>query len=109
MPLQNCITKESSTKLVTTTNCKVVTENASRVDRFARGSTISRGSNIPISIKFKKLTNEDAVRRQREQHRTDIRQHELGKSRRKPPPIEIGPKRLKVTGPSFLASENRLN
>ncbi|XP_062026657.1 lysine-specific demethylase JMJ13 isoform X1 [Rosa rugosa] len=109
VPLQSCSTTESSTKLVTTTNSKGAPENALRDDRFARGSTISRGSTIPFSIKFKKLTNEDSVRRQRDHHRTDIRQLELGKSRREPPPIEIGPKRLKVKGPSFLASENRLN
>ncbi|XP_050375731.1 lysine-specific demethylase JMJ13 isoform X2 [Argentina anserina] len=103
VPLQSCSTTESSTKLVSTTNNKGAPEIASRDDRFARGST------IPFSIKFRKLTNEDSVRRQRDHHRTDIRQLELGSSHREPPPIEIGPKRFKVKGPSFLASENRLN
>lgn len=100
---------ESSPKLVTTSNNKGAPEIASRDDRFARGNTISRGSTVPLSIKFKKLTNEDSVRRQQDHHRTDMRQLELGKSRREPPPIEIGPKRFKVKSPSFLASENRFN
>ncbi|KAL6176049.1 hypothetical protein ACLB2K_052685 [Fragaria x ananassa] len=109
VPLQSSSTMVSSTKLVTTSYNKGAPEIASIDDRFARGNTISRGNTVPLSIKFKKLTNEDSVRRQREHHRTDIRQLELGKSRREPPPIEIGPKRFKVKSPSFLASENRFN
>lgn len=72
------------------------------MDRFGRGST------IPISIKIKKLANE-GTNRQREQPKKDRIQFELGKTSREPPPIEIGPKRLKVRGPSFLGSESRLD
>jgi len=72
-------------------------------DRVARGST------IPFSIKFKKLTSKEEMGRQREHHRLDRFQHELGKTTREPPPIEIGPKRLKVRGPSSLGSESRLD
>ncbi|KAJ6426930.1 hypothetical protein OIU84_022512 [Salix udensis] len=39
--------------------------------------------------------------------RVDPFQHALGKTTRKPAPIEIGPKRLKVRGPSFLGSGSR--
>lgn len=85
-----------------TSNCKDAPENGSR-DRFTRGSS------IPISIKFKKLVNDEATSRQREHHRADKFQYDLGKTMREPPPIEIGPKRLKVRGPSFLGSESRLD
>jgi hypothetical protein len=81
---------------------KEAPESASK-DRVARGST------IPFSIKFKKLTSKEEMGRQREHHRLDRFQHELGKTTREPPPIEIGPKRLKVRGPSSLGSESRLD
>ncbi|KAJ6943057.1 lysine-specific demethylase JMJ706-like isoform X1 [Populus alba x Populus x berolinensis] len=82
---------------------KEAPESASK-ERVARGST------IPFSIKFKKLTSKEEMGRQREHHRLDRFQHELGKTMREPPPpIEIGPKRLKVRGPSFLGSESRLD
>lgn len=71
---------------------------------------VARGSSIPFSIKFKKLTSKEEMGRQREHHRLDRFQHELGKTMREPPPpIEIGPKRLKVRGPSVLGSESRLD
>ncbi|KAF2316117.1 hypothetical protein GH714_041194 [Hevea brasiliensis] len=76
-------------------NQKEATESACR-DRFARGS------GIPISIKFKKLVNDGTMCRQQEKQRLDRFQHELEKTMTEPPPIEIGPKRLKVRGPSFL-------
>ncbi|XP_043808489.1 lysine-specific demethylase JMJ706 isoform X3 [Manihot esculenta] len=78
-------------------------ESASKEDRFARGSI------IPISIKFKKLVSDEAMRRERENQRLDKFQHELGKTMRESLPIEIGPKRLKIRGPSFLGSESRLD
>lgn len=78
-------------------------ESASKEDRFARGSV------IPISIKFKKLVSDEAMRRERENQRLDKFQHELGKTMRESLPIEIGPKRLKIRGPSFLGSESRLD
>ncbi|XP_038680297.1 lysine-specific demethylase JMJ706-like isoform X2 [Tripterygium wilfordii] len=71
-------------------------------DRLAKGST------IPISIKFKKFANDEASRKQ-ERSRVDRFQFELGKQiMREPPSVEIGPKRLKVRGPSFLGSERRI-
>ncbi|CAK7356075.1 unnamed protein product [Dovyalis caffra] len=101
MSSEYCRTDESNRSSTSGSNYKEAPESASK-DRFARGST------IPISIKFKKLTNDEAVSRQQDQHRLDRFQHEVGKTMREPPPIEIGPKRLKVRGPSFLGSESRL-
>ncbi|KDP30391.1 hypothetical protein JCGZ_17120 [Jatropha curcas] len=91
---------ESNHNYTPTVHCKETPENGSR-DRFARGS------GIPISIKFKKWVNDEAMSRQPEHHRVDRFHHELGKTMREPPPIEIGPKRLKVRGP-FLGRESRL-
>lgn len=69
-------------------------------DRFARGS------GIPISIKYKKLGHKEAGNRQKE-HRKDRIQQDLGRTIRQPPPLEIGPKRLKVRGPAYVESESR--
>lgn len=63
-----------------------------------------RGNSIPISIRYKKYGNEE-VSRQRDHHRKDRLQQVI----RERAPIEIGPKRLKVRGPSFLSLESRLN
>lgn len=87
---------------VSASYCKEAPECGSR-DRFSRGST------NPVSIKFKRLTNEEAIYRQREHQRVDRLHLQLGKSMREPPPIEIGPKRLKVRGPSFLGADSRLD
>lgn len=96
-----CRTDESNSKSVPPSNCKEAPDSALR-DRFGRGS------GIPISIKYKKLGNEEAISRQREHHRKDSRyQLELGKAIREPPPTEIGPKRLKVRGPSYVGTESR--
>ena len=65
---------------------------------------IDRGNSIPISIRYKKFGNEE-ISRQRDHHRRDKVQQTI----REPPSIEIGPKRLKVRGPSFLGLESRLN
>lgn len=63
---------------------------------------------MPMSIKLKRMGNEEAMSRQRgEQQRRD-RFHDLGRTMREPPSIEIGPKRLKVRGPSFIGWESRL-
>ncbi|KAJ7943867.1 Lysine-specific demethylase [Quillaja saponaria] len=91
-------TDESSYKLSHSTNYKEDPESALR-DRYQRGSC------IPISIKFKKLGNEESVSRQQEHHMKNRLPHSM----REPPPIEIGPKRLKVRGPSFLGMESRLD
>lgn len=96
-----CRTDESNGKAVPPSNCKEAPDSALR-DRFGRGSA------IPISIKYKKLGNEEAIsRQQREQHRKDRYQVELGKAIREPPSLEIGPKRLKVRGPSYVGTEGR--
>ncbi|KAJ6415510.1 hypothetical protein OIU84_004331 [Salix udensis] len=99
-----CRADESNHGSTSVSDYKEAPEIASK-DRVARGST------IPISIKFKKLTYKEEMGRQREHHsRLDRFQHEAGKTRREPPPpIEIGPKRLKVRGPSFLGSESRID
>lgn len=88
----DCFKTDESNSRLTTANYKGAPESVG-VDR------ISRVSSIPISIKFKKLANEDASRH---------REHPRKDSRREVPPIEIGTKRLKVKGPSFLGSESRL-
>ncbi|KAJ4847120.1 hypothetical protein Tsubulata_024594 [Turnera subulata] len=99
VPQESCRTTESSRNFY----CKEAPENVSR-------EKISRGTSIPISIRFKKLTNEEAMCRQREHQRVDrVQQLELGKTMREAPPIEIGPKRLKVKGPSYLGSDSRLD
>lgn len=84
-----CRTNESNYKFIPSTRYKDVPDCSSR-ERFARGS------NIPISIKYKTLVNEEAISRQREQQIKDRLQLELGKTMREPPPIEIGSKRIKV-------------
>ncbi|TYJ06280.1 hypothetical protein E1A91_A12G222600v1 [Gossypium mustelinum] len=90
------------------TNCssdsKEALENAVK-DRLGRGTLP-----IPISIKYKKMGSEAGMSsRRREHHRNDRFQQELGK-RKRDSPSEIGPKRLKVRGPSpiHLGSESRL-
>lgn len=98
MPSDCCRTDESHCKIIPPTYYKETPDCAWR-DGFARGSS------IPISIKYKKSANEEATSRQREHQRMDRFQLELGKTLREPPPIEIGPKRLKVRGPSYLGTE----
>ncbi|XP_030524709.1 lysine-specific demethylase JMJ706 isoform X2 [Rhodamnia argentea] len=77
------------------------TPGTSSRDRFAKGSSV-------ISIKFKKLSNEE-VRNKAERQTKDRFQYELGKATREPPRLEIGPKRLKVRCPSSSGSEQRLD
>lgn len=90
------------------TNCssdsKEALENAVK-DRLGRGTLP-----IPISIKYKKMGSEAGMSsRRRDHHRNDRFQQELGKSKRDSP-SEIGPKCLKVRGPSpiYLGSESRV-
>ncbi|KAK2427681.1 lysine-specific demethylase [Trifolium repens] len=69
-------------------------------DRFARGN------GAPISVRYKKSSNEDAsIHMQQDHHRRERFQQTY----REAPSIETGPKRLKVRGPSFLGLESRLN
>ncbi|KAL1315779.1 lysine-specific demethylase JMJ13-like [Arachis hypogaea] len=77
---------------------KVDGEISSR-DRFTGAN-----NNNPISVRYKKF-GIDEISRQRDHHRRDKLQQTI----REPPSIEIGPKRLKVRGPSFLSLESRLN
>ncbi|XP_054825026.1 lysine-specific demethylase JMJ13-like [Prosopis cineraria] len=63
-------------------------------DKFAGGNS------IPISVRYKKLGSE-GVSRERDMHRKDRFQQAIGER----PPLEIGPKRLKVRGPSLLSLE----
>ncbi|XP_075641806.1 lysine-specific demethylase JMJ13 isoform X1 [Castanea sativa] len=96
--LSDCCRTDESNLKISPHNSKEAPDSALR-DRFARGSS------VPISIKCKKMATEEAISRQQE-HRRDRFQLELGKSMREPPPIEIGPKRLKVRGPSsYLGTE----
>ncbi|XP_027360817.1 lysine-specific demethylase JMJ706-like isoform X2 [Abrus precatorius] len=90
-------TNESSYKYSHPVSHKIDGEISSR-DRFARGN------GIPVSIRYRKLGNEE-ISMQRDHHRGERLQQTL----REPPSIEMGPKRLKVRGPSFLGLESRLN
>ncbi|KAM6556613.1 hypothetical protein CsatB_003632 [Cannabis sativa] len=90
----------SNSKLTTTLTNHRAIDTLSTTERFVKG----RGT-IPISIKFKNVVNEGSSNRLREQPIKDRFQLELGKSTREPHPVDIGAKRLKVRGPSFLGSE----
>lgn len=61
-----------------------------------------------LSLKFKKFGSENTSR-QREHPRRDKLQLELGKNTRELPSTNIGPKRLKVKGPSILGLGSRLD
>ncbi|XVF11095.1 hypothetical protein REPUB_Repub07fG0239900 [Reevesia pubescens] len=101
MPSECCRNEEANRNINRTSDCKEAPEN-DVMDRFGRGS-------LPISIKYKKLGNEDATSRQREHHRNDGFQQEIGKSMREPPSLEIGPKRFKIKGPTYVGSESRFD
>lgn len=60
--------------------------------------------NVPkeSSIKYIILGDEEAVSK----HRDYNLYHELGRSTREPLPVENGPKRLKVKGPSIIGLGN---
>ncbi|GAV73199.1 JmjC domain-containing protein/JmjN domain-containing protein/zf-C5HC2 domain-containing protein [Cephalotus follicularis] len=103
MVLSECCRIEESRRNSSSASILKEAQESSVRDRF------SRGNSVPISIKFKKLANEETMSRQEDHHRNDKFQHELAKSTRVPPPIDIGPKRMKVRGPSYLGSENRLD
>ncbi|KAA8522011.1 hypothetical protein F0562_012675 [Nyssa sinensis] len=93
-----CSTTEDLSHDFSITHSKEASDSALR-DRIARGTS------IPISIKFKNTGNEEAVSK----HRDDRFHHDLVKTTKELPPIEVGPKRLKVRGLSFLGSESRLD
>lgn len=103
MPSECSRSDESNHSVSHTSNYKETSENAAR-DKLSSVST------IPICIKFKKVTDEEATSKEQDNHGNDRFQHGLGKALIESPPIEIGPKRLKVRGPSFLGSDSsRLN
>lgn len=65
-----------------------------------------RGNGTPISVTYRKSGNEEiSMHMQRDHHRRE----RLQQTYREAPSIEIGPKRLKVRGPSYLGIESRLN
>ncbi|XP_051114573.1 lysine-specific demethylase JMJ13 [Andrographis paniculata] len=77
---------------------------------------LGRESGIPISIKFKKKTDKEALSRHREPYRDHRSYNELGKSTREhshssssSSSVDFGTKRLKVRGPSVLGHQERLN
>ncbi|XP_041997121.1 lysine-specific demethylase JMJ706-like isoform X2 [Salvia splendens] len=63
---------------------------------------------IPISIKFKRAGNE-VVSKHGEFDRDERHENEVGKVRREPRQIEIGPRRFKVKGPSVFGHKEQLN
>ncbi|KAL8196327.1 hypothetical protein R6Q57_025327 [Mikania cordata] len=68
----------------------------------ASQSVSNKGSTTHISIKYNKTRNEEAVSKYKDYNSY----HELGKTTREQLPIEKGPKRLKVKGPSITGLEN---
>lgn len=92
----NFRTSESSDKY-NPVNDKV---DISLKNRFARGN------GTPISARYKKSGNEEISMHMQQDHH---RRERLQQTYREAPSIEIGPKRLKVRGPSFLGIESRLN
>ena len=63
---------------------------------------------IPISIKFKRKESV-VVSNHGETDRDRIHVNELGKTMREPRQTEIGPRRLKIRGPSVLGHKERLD
>ncbi|KAK7252509.1 hypothetical protein RIF29_36496 [Crotalaria pallida] len=97
IPMDISRANESSHKYSHPVNPKVDGEISS-------GGRFAKGNSIPISMKHKKLGNEEISRQ-----RDHLRKERLQQTFRELPSMEIGPKRLKVRGPSFLGLESRLN
>ncbi|KAL8107642.1 lysine-specific demethylase JMJ13-like isoform X1 [Apium graveolens] len=70
-------------------------------DRYPKG--------VPISFKSKKLAHEEAVSSHSGTLKYDGFPPEIAKPTRELPSVEMGPKRLKIKGPSFWGLENRLH
>lgn len=69
-----------------------------------------RGGTVPVSIKLKKGAAYEQALSKQDEHKRDHRfQFELGQSKREPPRIESGSKRLKVRGPSVLGFGGRMD
>lgn len=88
-------------------NCSLNSTESKEASVGSSMDKLARGSGIP-SIKFKKMPNE-VLGKHGELHRDHRHHHELGRTPREPPPIEIARKRLKVRGSSVLGYEGRLN
>uniref|UniRef100_A0A2P2LCK7 JmjC domain-containing protein n=1 Tax=Rhizophora mucronata TaxID=61149 RepID=A0A2P2LCK7_RHIMU len=101
MPSECCRNDESNHSLTSTWDFTEAQHSYFR-ERF------SQGGSMAMPAKFKRLANE-GLNRRREQHRMDGVQHEFGKSMMGLPPIEAGPKRIKIRGPSFLGTQSRLD
>ncbi|KAK7386640.1 hypothetical protein VNO78_26974 [Psophocarpus tetragonolobus] len=87
-----------------------ISKNSHAVSHKVNGDIFSRdgfagGNSIPISVRYKKTSNKEVSGRQ--QHCGTDRS--LQTYRESSPPEEVGPKRLKARGPSFLGVESRLN
>lgn len=70
-------------------------------DRYPKG--------VPISIKSKKVAHEEAVSSHSGTLKYDGFPPEIAKPRSELPSRGVGPKRLKIKGPSFLGLESRLH
>ncbi|XP_076933023.1 lysine-specific demethylase JMJ13-like [Bidens hawaiensis] len=65
-------------------------------------SVSTKATTTHISIKFKRTGNEEAVSEYKDYNLN----HELGITAREPQPLEKGPRRIKIKGPSITGSEN---
>ncbi|XP_019445273.1 PREDICTED: lysine-specific demethylase JMJ706-like isoform X2 [Lupinus angustifolius] len=97
LPTDFSRTNESSNKHSHPVGHKAGGENSS-------GGRFARSNGIPTSIRYKKLCNED-ISRQRDHPMKERLQQTLKEHQS----VDIGPKRLKVRGPSFLGLESRSN
>ncbi|OVA02874.1 JmjC domain [Macleaya cordata] len=88
------ITKKIDRQFSTNINSKEASVSAPK-DRVIIGTTTTSG------IKFMANKDDGFRARQRELNRKHNFQMDTGKTMREPPPIEIGPKRLKVRGPTY--------
>ncbi|KAL3360583.1 hypothetical protein AABB24_013819 [Solanum stoloniferum] len=86
-----------------------VTHSSNANSSHSKEDKSARGGTLPISVKFKKGANKEASSKQNEHKRDEKSGYELGKTVGEPPPIEMGPKRLKVKVLQFLSLEEELN
>lgn len=87
----------------------VSSQSKEALDFHPRDKSV-RGGTVSVSIKLKKGdANEQALNKQDEHKRDHRFQFELGQSKREPPRIESGSKRLKVRGASVLGFGGRMD
>ncbi|CAK9309528.1 unnamed protein product [Citrullus colocynthis] len=100
MPSVCCKANKSSSKVFPTSKDGVFVDRSNR-------------TTIPISIKLKRFSIEEAGNRQQlERHRKEVFWHEQGKAlpHQPLPAADCGPKRLKIRGPSsYLGSHHSLH